>query len=170
MSVREICTYPNPVLSKKAAHVACVDDEVRTLMDDMVETMYVENGVGLAAPQVGVSRRVIVLDPRDHDAEEKVGLMALANPVIVGAEGEDVAEEGCLSLPEFTTNVPRAERVVVTALDREGRELKIVADGLLARIFQHEIDHLDGVTLLEKAGPIKREFYKKRVRKLARAD
>ncbi len=164
MAAREICTWPNPVLTKKCAPVKGVDDEVRALMDDMVETMYAEKGVGLAAPQVGVSKRVIVIDPGAREGEES-NLIVLANPVIISAEGEDVAEEGCLSLPDFTTNVPRAEMVVVRGMDREGEEFEYEASGLLARIFQHEIDHLDGVLLLQKASPLKREFYKKRVKK-----
>jgi peptide deformylase len=152
------------VLNIKASAVKCVDEDVRKLMDDMVETMYAESGVGLAAPQVGVSKRVIVIDPGAREGEES-NLMALANPVITSADGEDVAEEGCLSLPEFTTNVPRAEHIVVQAIDREGNECEIEASGLVARILQHEIDHLDGVLLLSKASMLKREFYKKRVKK-----
>ena len=164
MAAREICTWPNPCLTKKCAPVKGVDDEVRRLMDDMVETMYAESGVGLAAPQVGVSKRVIVIDPGAREGEEP-HLIVLANPVITAAVGEDVGEEGCLSLPDFTTNVPRATQVVVRGIDREGEDCEYEASGLLARIFQHEIDHLDGVLLLQKASPLKREFYKKRVKK-----
>lgn len=164
MSCLEIRTYPDPVLLRKAMKVDAVDDEIRGLMDNMAETMYVANGLGLAAPQVGVSKRVIVLDTSACDAENG-RLITLANPEIISAEGEDVAEEGCLSLPDFLTDVTRAERVVVRALGRDGNQVTIDAEGLLARVLQHEMDHLDGTLLLEKAGSLKREFYKKRVKK-----
>jgi len=163
MAVREIVKYPDEVLRRRAERIDVVDDAVRQLARDMVETMYAAIGIGLAAPQVGVSRRLIVVDVSQR--EEGRSLVALCNPEIVLAEGAVEFEEGCLSLPGFTTMVNRAEKVSVRGLDMQGRPALIEADGLLAIALQHEMDHLEGTLLLDRASPIKREFYKKRVRK-----
>jgi peptide deformylase len=168
MAILTIRTYPDEVLKKQAEPVAEVDDQVRRLMDDMAETMYAAPGVGLAAPQVGVSRRIIVVDV--SSSEERRPLLQLANPEITASAGEAEIEEGCLSLPEFLTPVRRAAEVTVKALDRNGQPVTVEADGLMAIALQHEIDHINGTLILDHARGLKREFYKKKVRKsLAKA-
>ncbi|HET9050438.1 MAG TPA: peptide deformylase [Candidatus Dormibacteraeota bacterium] len=138
-----ILTRGNPRLHVKAKKVGRVDDTVRRLMDDMVDTMGANAGVGLAATQVGVSQRVIVMKVDNH-------LYTLANPEILRMEGEQTGYEGCLSVPGLIGEVTRAEKVVARALNRNGREVKIRAAGLLARCIQHEIDHLDGILFLDR--------------------
>lgn len=163
MAVREIRTYPDDVLRVKAEPVEAVDAEVRQLMDDMVETMHESAGIGLAAPQVGVSRRVIVLHVKLDDLDHP--LTVLANPEIVESSGEVEFEEGCLSLPGFTVSIDRALYVKVRGLDREGRQVEFEADELFAVALQHEIDHLEGTLIIDSASPIKRAFYSKRMKK-----
>lgn len=143
MAVLEILTRDNPKLRIKASRVPRVDDGVRKLMDDMYETMMAANGVGLAATQVGVSVRVIVLKVENQ-------VFHLANPELIRASGEQVGYEGCLSVPGYIGEVARAQRVVVKALNRHGREVRIKGEDLLARALQHEIDHLDGVLFVDK--------------------
>lgn len=159
MSVREIKKYPEEVLRKKTEPVTRFDSELQKLIDDMIETMYAAPGVGLAANQIGVSRQVAVIDV---SAAQDSSLIVLVNPEIIHAEGENSTEEGCLSVPEYTTIVKRAERVKVKGLDREGRLLEIEAEGFLAKALQHEIDHLNGLLFIDRIGRIKREFFKKR--------
>ncbi len=169
MAVREIKKYPEKVLKEKARRVEKIDGEIERLIDDMIETMYAAPGIGLAAPQVGVSSRVIVIDVSVRE-EEKTPLIVLINPVIKAAEGESESEEGCLSLPGYITSVSRAEKVLVSGLDREGRHVEIAAEGLLCRALQHEIDHLNGTLIIDRISSIKREFFKKRFQKaLAKA-
>jgi peptide deformylase len=169
MAVREIKTYPEKVLQTKASPVERIDGEIQRLIDDMIETMYAAPGIGLAAPQVGVSKRLIVVDVSLRD-EEKTPLIVLINPEILAAEGELESEEGCLSLPGYTTAVKRAENVVVRGMDREGNPVEIGGEGLLCRALQHEIDHLNGTLLIDRISSIKREFFKKRFQKtLSRA-
>jgi peptide deformylase len=164
-----IKTYPDDVLKRRAEPVEAVDEDVRRLIDDMAQTMYAAPGIGLAAPQVGVSKRVIVVDVSTMD-EELPGLIPLVNPEITQSEGEIELEEGCLSLPGFTTMVKRAGRVCVRALDRDGKPVRLDAEGILAIALQHEMDHLEGTLLLDRTSPLKREFYKKKVKKsLAKA-
>ncbi len=167
MAVLDIKKYPEAVLKKKASPVTTFDDQLQQLIDDMVETMYAAPGVGLAAPQVGVSKRLAVIDISLRD--EKYPLIVLINPSIVKSEGEVEFEEGCLSLPEYTARVKRAERLVVHAHDRKGKEVEIEAGGLLAIAMQHEMDHLEGILLIDRISPIKREFFKKRYKKAAKA-
>jgi peptide deformylase len=170
MAILRIRTYPEEVLKKKAATVEEVDDEVRHLMDDMTETMYAAPGIGLAAPQVGVSRRIIVVDVSTTEKGQGQPLLQLANPEIIASSGEAEIEEGCLSLPEFTTQVKRAAEVTVKAIDRDGNPVTVEANGILAIALQHEIDHINGTIILDYARGLKREFYKKKVRKqLAKA-
>lgn len=163
MAVREIRLLGDPVLRKVAEPVETVDDEVRRLMDDMLETMYDADGVGLAAPQIGESRRVIVIDIRDPD----VAPFGLVNPVIV-ERSEELArgEEGCLSIPGLAEIVERPASVVVEALDRDGNPTRIEAEGLLARALQHEVDHLDGILFFDRVSPLKRNMLLKRWRKI----
>ncbi len=164
MAVLEIRKYPDEALKRKAEPVEAVDEALRRLMDDMVETMYAARGIGLAALQVGVSKRLIVVDV-SHLEGETAPLVVLVNPEIVESHGSIKTEEGCLSLPEFLTTVERAEAVTVKGLDREGMETTVPAEGLLAVALQHEIDHLDGTLILDRASFLKREFYKKQLRK-----
>lgn len=160
MSVLNIRKYPEDVLKKKTKPVSRFDSELQKLIDDMIETMYAAPGVGLAANQVGVSKQVAVIDVSSRD--EASSLIVLVNPEIVHEEGEDSSEEGCLSIPEYTTVVKRAEKVKVRCHDRNGGTIEIDAEGLLARALQHEIDHLNGYLLIDRIGRIKREFFKKR--------
>jgi peptide deformylase len=162
MTILNIVTFPDPVLSKRANEVEDVNGDIKKLMEDMLETMYSAPGVGLAAPQVGIDKRIIVVDVRDEEKKEPI---LLANPEIISCDGELVYEEGCLSLPEFREKIKRKERVCVTGIDREGNQKVFDADGLLAVVFQHEIDHLDGVLLLNRVSGLKRDIYKRKVRK-----
>jgi peptide deformylase len=169
MAVLTIKTYPDDVLKRRAEPVEAVDEDVRRLIDDMAQTMYAAPGIGLAAPQVGVSKRVIVVDVSTMD-EELPGLIPLVNPEITQSEGEIELEEGCLSLPGFTAMVKRAGRVCVRALDSDGKPIQLDAEGILAIALQHEMDHLEGTLLLDRTSPLRREFYKKKVKKsLAKA-
>lgn len=163
MAVLRIRYLGDPVLRVEAAEIETVDDELRALARDMFDTMYGEDGVGLAGPQVGVSRRVIVVDPREQGIEA----LALVNPRITSAAEEtDRAEEGCLSIPGLRELVDRSVSVVVEALDLEGEPVRIEAEGLLARILQHEVDHLDGVLFLDRVSPLKRKMLLKKWEKV----
>ncbi len=159
MSVLEVKKYPDNVLKGKSAAADMAEAGLQRLIDDMIETMYASAGIGLAAPQVGVKKRIIVVDIGAGDEQP---LMVLINPEIVQAEGLIESEEGCLSVPQYIAHLKRAERVVVKGLDRDGRPIQIEADGLLARALQHEIDHLDGVLIIDRISAIKREFFNKR--------
>jgi peptide deformylase len=157
MALLPIITAPDPRLKKKSRPVDKVDAEVRQLMDDMLETMYAAPGIGLAAPQVGVLKRVIVLDIEREDV--KTGPLCLANPEIVQASDDDaVYEEGCLSLPEHYSEVVRPARVTVRYLDREGKRQEMACEGLLATCVQHEIDHLDGILFVDHISALKRNM------------
>ena len=151
MAILEIVKDPNEVLRKKCKPVSKVNASIRQLLDDMAETMYAAPGVGLAAPQVGIAKRIIVIDPQD----EETGLYQLVNPEIVKAEGWVKGAEGCLSIPGYVGDVYRYEKVQVVALDRNGRKVYIDAEGWLARIFQHEIDHLEGVLYTDKCADLR---------------
>ena len=164
MSILEIRKYPEKILKKKTLPVTTFDQDLQALIDNMIETMYAAPGVGLAAPQVGEPRRLAVIDISSR--EEKVPLLVIVNPVIVHCEGEVEFEEGCLSLPEYTALVKRAEQVVVKAQDRDGKRIEIEGTDLLAIALQHEIDHLEGILLIDRISPIKREFFKKRYKKI----
>ncbi|OGW30477.1 MAG: peptide deformylase [Nitrospirae bacterium GWC2_42_7] len=168
MAILEIKKYPDKILKKKTSPVDSIDDELQSLIDNMIETMYAAPGVGLAAPQVGVSKRLAVLDISSK--EDKFPLIVLINPVISNKEGIIEFEEGCLSVPDYTAKVERAEQVLVNAVDRQGKPFEIEAEGLLAIALQHEIDHLDGVLFIDRISPLKREFFKKRYKKAAKLD
>ncbi len=169
MAILEIKKYPDKVLKQKSAAIENIDDKLQQLIDDMLETMYAAPGIGLAAPQVGVLKRLIVIDVSHRD-EEKIPLVVLINPQIMETSGEIESEEGCLSLPGYTANVARAENIVVRGLNREGKQVKIECGGLLCRALQHEIDHLNGTLLIDRISSIRREFFKKRFQKaLAKA-
>jgi peptide deformylase len=145
---REILVYPDPFLARKAVPVAAVDDRIRALIRDMFETMYAAEGIGLAATQVAVGKRVIVLDVSPVD--ETIGPMAVVNPEIVSREGSVTGVEGCLSVPGVQGEVCRAETVEVRGMDGKGSPLRIQATGILSRALQHEIDHLDGILFIER--------------------
>ncbi|MBP2678849.1 MAG: def1 [Deltaproteobacteria bacterium] len=145
---REILVYPDPFLARKALPVAVVDDRVRALIRDMFETMYAAEGVGLAATQVGVGKRVIVVDVSPVD--ETIAPVAVVNPEIVEREGSVTGVEGCLSVPGVQGEVCRAETVEVRGKDEQGRPVRIRASGILSRALQHEIDHLDGVLFIDR--------------------
>lgn len=165
MALLPIITAPDPRLKKVCAPVEAVDDDVRRLMDDMLETMYSAPGIGLAAPQVGVLKRVIVIDTAGED-EEKTPLF-LANPELIEVSGEDaVYEEGCLSLPEHYGEVARPARIRVRFLDRENEIRELAAEGLLATCIQHEMDHLDGILFVDHLTALKRNMI---LRKLLKA-
>ncbi|UFS71554.1 peptide deformylase [Geomonas sp. RF6] len=162
--IRTILTYPDPELKKLSHPVTVINDKIRELVRDMAETMYAAPGVGLAAPQIGVHQRVVVIDISGQD--EPSDLIVAINPVIVHAEGESYEEEGCLSVPKYAANVRRHARVVAKALNLEGEEVTYRADGLLAIAFQHEIDHLDGVLFVDHLSPLKRSMFRKRQSRL----
>jgi peptide deformylase len=161
MALLEIKKYPEKILKQKAAYIETIDDDIQRLIDDMIETMNAARGVGLAANQVGVLKRLCVIDTR----EEKSSLIVLINPVILEKEGTEESEEGCLSVPGYLSVVKRAAKVAVKGLNREGKPVEMEATGLLARVLQHETDHLDGLLIIDRISPIKREFFKKRYKK-----
>lgn len=151
-----------PVLRARAAEVVEIDEQLRMLIDDMFETMYAEEGIGLAAPQVGVSRRVIVVDV----GAEGGGPLALVNPRIVESGSKRAKqEEGCLSIPGIAAAVDRPLTVTVAGLDRDGHPVHIEAEGLLARCLQHEIDHIDGILFIDRVSPLQRDMLLKRYRR-----
>jgi peptide deformylase len=162
-----IVKYGREVLEKPANAVTEFDGNLEKLVADMFETMYAANGVGLAAPQIGLSMRLSVIDTTS--GEDPKTKLILVNPVIVSTEGEQVQEEGCLSLPDFRAKTPRPLRTTVRAQDAHGREFTMTGEGLLARAFCHEIDHLNGKLFIAHIGRLKRESIKRRVRKMARA-
>ncbi|MFH2012740.1 MAG: peptide deformylase [Pseudomonadota bacterium] len=161
MSILKILTYPDPVLKKKAKPVEIIDEKIKKLAKDMIETMYDAPGIGLAAPQVGESCRLITVDVARKDES----LIVLINPEIISAEGECAEEEGCLSVPDFNEVVLRKKMVVVKGLDIEGREIQIPAEGLLAIVIQHEIDHLNGILIIDRVSKLKRDIFKKKLSK-----
>ncbi len=158
--IRRILTYPDPELKKRSLPVTVITEKTRELARDMAETMYDAPGVGLAAPQIGVHQRIIVIDVSGKD--EKPELIVAINPEIVHAEGEAFEEEGCLSVPKFSANVRRHARIVVKALNLDGEEITFRADDLLSIAFQHEIDHLDGILFIDHLSPLKKGIFRKR--------
>jgi peptide deformylase len=162
--VREILIWPHPTLKQKARPVAKVDDSVRTLIQDMFETMYAAEGVGLAAPQVGVLQRIIVLDTRPRQPESQP--VAMINPEIISLEGKTTYTEGCLSIPGEAEDIDRAAVVTVKFLDPQGQEQTLRCDGLLAIAVQHENDHLEGTVFVDHLSSLKRELVRKRMKRL----
>lgn len=160
MAILRIRTYPDPVLREQCVKVPELDPGLIDLAESMAETMYQANGLGLAAPQVGETHELIVVDS-EPDKERGTPLF-LFNPRIVEVSGSVEFEEGCLSLPGHYSNVIRPDRVVLKALDREGRPITVTAEGILARCLQHECDHLAGRLVLDHISPLKRALYKKR--------
>jgi peptide deformylase len=166
MAHLEIKIYPNSILTQKAGPVEEIDHSIRQLLDDMAETMYTDRGIGLAAPQVGVSLRAVVIDASPRVEGET--LLKLINPVVTLAEGQAEHEEGCLSIPEFSASVTRAAHVVVQATDENGAPVTLDTDTFLATVLQHEIDHLDGILFIDHLGRLKRDLIRQKLRKRSR--
>ena len=161
MAILNVLHYPNPNLRKKAAPVDALDKDIRTLAEDMLETMYAEGGIGLAATQVDVQKRVITMDL----SETKDQPLVMINPDILSSEGSEEMQEGCLSVPGFYETVQRAEKIKCVYLDIEGESRELDVDGLLAVCIQHEIDHLDGKLFIDYLSPLKRQLIKKKIQK-----
>jgi peptide deformylase len=165
--IRPILKYGDSALHEKAVDVDAITPDIDTLVDDMIETMYAAPGVGLAAPQIGVPLRMFVVDI--SLGRDPGGLIVMINPRFVTREGMQLEEEGCLSLPGFEATVVRPTRAIVKGLDRDGTEYQREGTGLLARAFQHEMDHLDGTLFIDHLRGIKRDLIVRRIRKLTRA-
>ncbi|MFO0553287.1 MAG: peptide deformylase [Polyangiaceae bacterium] len=163
MAIRTILHYPDPRLREKAKPVETISDEIRTLVDDMAETMYAAPGVGLAATQIGVAHRVFLVDIAAED--EPSALRVFINPEIFEKDGAQTWEEGCLSFPGVTEEIKRAKQIKVRALDRDGKPFELSADGLLAIAIQHENDHLDGVLMIDYLGPLKKRMVSRKMSK-----
>ncbi len=164
MAIRKILHYPDPRLRREAEPVDRVDDEIRALIDDMVETMYQAPGIGLAAPQIDVAKRIIVID----SSEARNDLRVFVNPEIFYREGQQTMEEGCLSVPGIYDNVTRAEHIKVRALDRDGRPFELETSGLLATCVQHEVDHLEGKLFVDYLSRLKQQRTRKKLEKQQR--
>ena len=169
MAVLNILAYPEKSLSQPSVKVDNIDDEIKDLTDNMGETMFEAPGVGLAAPQVGVNKRIIVYDSNAENPDKedpKQEFTALINPEIIAASGSIVSEkEACLSVLDYSADVKRYEKVTVSALNIDGKKIEINAEGILAVIMQHEIDHLDGILFIDRISVLKRTMYKKKVAK-----
>lgn len=162
--IHEIVKYPEPVLAKPGEPVTVFDEDLKSLVDEMFESMYAAHGIGLAAPQIGLSKRLTVIDVNfKKDPADK---LVLINPHIIDREGKQFEEEGCLSLPEIREKVTRAAKVRVRAQNVEGKWFEIEGEELLARAFQHEIDHLDGILFLDRLSRLKRDLIIRRIKKL----
>ena len=165
--LRPIVRLGAPALQRPAARVETFDDALHKLVDDMIETMYAAPGIGLAAPQIGVASRVLVIDL--SGGQRGGDVITLVNPEFVERDGMQLEEEGCLSVPGFNATVARPARAVVRGSDREGRERVVEGEGLLARALQHEMDHLDGLLFLDRLRGIKRDVMLRKIRKLQRS-
>jgi peptide deformylase len=166
MALREICTYPDPVLRNKTSRVERIDSALDRLIEDMVETMHAAPGVGLAANQVGVPLQLAVIDLSSReDEEQRHPLLVIINPELIVMEGSVLEEEGCLSIPDYAEKVRRAARVTVRAQDRTGKQFELEAEGLMAKALQHEIDHLNGLLFVDRLSSLKKHLFKRRFRK-----
>ena len=159
MALMEVLRFPNPVLRKKCEKVETVDEEIKKIARDMAETMYAENGIGLAAPQVGISKRIFVVDVDEE-------LITVINPEISVSGEKEIMEEGCLCLPKVSVEIERLSNAQVKGLDIDGKEILIEAVDLLARAFQHETDHLNGMLIIDHLSKVKRDMVVKKFRKL----
>ena len=164
MAIYDIVTYPDTFLKKPTNPVDNIDGQTQKIIDNMAATMYAAPGVGLAAIQVGIDQSILVYDIQPQDEERR--LQVLVNPKIITAEGEILSEnEGCLSVPDFRADVKRHASVLVEGVDRDGEPLRLEANGLLAIVLQHEIDHLQGTLFIDRISSLKRQLYKRRVKK-----
>jgi peptide deformylase len=170
MGIRRIITLPDPLLRQRSTPVARVDAETRALVDDMFATMYDAPGIGLAAIQIAVPQRIIVLDPAKKEDEEPAPRVLINPQILWSSEEKRIYQEGCLSIPEYYEDVERPDRVRVKFVDRDGAECEMEADGLLATVIQHEIDHLDGVLFIDHLSRLKRERVVKKFAKAARRE
>lgn len=169
MAVLKIEEYPQTVLKQKAHPVDEFNAGLQGLIDDMFETMYAAPGLGLAAPQIGRSLRIFVYDLKEgEDGPRRSGV--LINPEWISKSGEQAGEEGCLSVAEYRTRVVRADKAAVRGLDRNGKPVTVEGEGLMARLLQHEMDHLDGMLFIDRISPLKRQMFLKRLKKRARAE
>jgi len=167
MTKLEVLTYPNKFLQQPTKPVENIDEVIQKLVADMAETMYEAPGVGLAAIQVGSDKQVLVYDEKPAENDRRYGV--IINPRIIETEGIIISEnEGCLSVPDFRSDVKRAARIVVEGVDRDGKSLRFEADGFLAIVLQHEIDHLNGTLFIDRISALKRELYKRRMKKMLR--
>lgn len=167
---RPLVQYPDPSLHSIAKPIEKIDDDIRSLLSDMAETMYAEDGVGLAAPQVGVGLRAVVVDVSQAPGESPNGLIKMVNPEIISREGEVDYEEGCLSVPGFRVTMRRAKRVKVHYLDETGAHRELDTDGLLAIAIQQEIDHLDGRLIIDWVSRLKQDMYLQELKKRAKGE
>ena len=168
MAVLEILKYPHPTLKKRSKEVDRIDEGIKRLIRDMAETMYGANGIGLAACQIGVPQRVIVLDISPIDPQQS--FFAMINPEIISQEGEIDHEEGCLSVPDCFDKVKRKEKICVRGISPEGKEIEVAGEGILAFAVQHEIDHLNGILILDRLSQLKRDIYRNKLRKEKRKE
>jgi peptide deformylase len=167
MSILDVLTYPDRFLTQPTKAVENIDGKIQKMIDNMAETMYDAPGAGLASIQVGFDKSIIVYD--SLPGETNKSLQVLLNPVILESEGEILSEnEGCLSVPDFRSDVKRSSLVLVEGIDREGNPLKIEAEGYMAIVLQHEIDHLNGILFIERISSLKRQLYKRRIKKQLR--
>jgi len=166
MAIKKILTYPDPVLRQKVETVTSFDDSLKHLAADLAETMYAAPGAGLAANQIGVCLRVVVIDVSASKEEQKH--LVLVNPEIIEKEGCQVDEEGCLSVIDLTANVERFRKLLIRAQDLEGKIWEFPAEDFFARVLQHELDHLNGILFIDHLSPLKRTLYKRRLKKLLR--
>ncbi len=166
MALLKILKYPDKFLKNTATPVAEIDDDIQKLIDDMAETMYYEPGVGLAATQVGRDERLFVYNTSEN--MEKREYDVLINPEIISHKGTKVIEEGCLSVPDYKANVKRSASVTVSGLNRKGESVRLEAQEIMAAVFQHEIDHLNGILFIEHISSLKRDMYKRRIKKQLR--
>ena len=164
--IRPILKYGDALLHDRARPVEVITDEIRRLLDDMIETMYAAPGVGLAAPQVGIPLRIVVIDL--SVGRDPSGLIVMINPEFVERDGMQLEEEGCLSVPGFNATLARPSRVVVKGLNRDGQEQIIEATGLLARCFQHEMDHLEGTVFVDRLRGLQKDLIVRKIKKLSR--
>lgn len=167
MAIKKIITYPDPVLRRKAEPVTTFDESLKELARDLAETMYEAPGAGLAANQIGVCQRVVVIDVSKDKAERKP--LVLVNPEIIEKEGCQLDEEGCLSVIDLTAKVERHKKLLVRAQDLQGKTWEFPAEDFFARVIQHELDHLNGVLFIDRLSPLKRTLYKKRLKKILQA-
>jgi peptide deformylase len=168
MAVLEILKYPHPLLKKRSKKLDQIDGEVKRLIRDMTETMYDSNGIGLAACQVGIPERVIVVDVSPIDPQQSC--FAMINPEIISEEGDVDYEEGCLSVPDCLEKVKRSAKIRVRGVSPEGRDMEVTGEGVLAIALQHEIDHLNGILILDRLSRLKREIYRKKLKKEKRRE
>ena len=167
MTKLEVLTYPNKFLQQPTKPVENIDEVIQKLVADMAETMYEAPGVGLAGIQVGSDKQVLVYDEKPAENDHRFGV--IINPKVVETEGQIISEnEGCLSVPDFRSDVKRAARIIVEGVDRDGKPLRVEAEGFLAIVLQHEIDHLNGTLFIDRISALKRELYKRRMKKILR--